>query len=106
MALGGRSLLAGWQMSWDLFFNDVRNDRGLPSGVRKGMSHEEEGGKAVLCEWAGGTPKGGGWSSSKWLASQSAKCCPPLYLLEKACPLIVGLGRVNTFAQEAIAGFP
>lgn len=51
----------------------------------------------------GGTPKGEGRSSSsKRLASQFPKCPASLYLLEEACPHIVGLGKVNTLAQKLL----
>lgn len=51
----------------------------------------------------GGTPKGEGWStSSTHLVSQFAKCCPSLYLLEKACAHAVSLGKVNKFAQKLL----
>lgn len=78
------------------------------------MSHEEEGREGRDVEVGGclhmtqerkvpgrvegGTPKGEGWSSgSRLLASPFAKSCPSLYLLEKACPHAVGLGRMNQF---------
>lgn len=82
------------------------------------MSHEEKGGRqgsfsgwvpprgtGAQGPWEGGagTPKGEGWSSScTLLASQFAKCCPSLYLLEQACPHAIGLGRVNKSAQKLL----
>ena len=69
-----------------------------------GWSHVAQGHEVPRRE-EGGTLKGEGWGGSgKPLASPFAKCCPLLYLLEKACLQDVGLsGRVNKFAQSCLS---